>query len=119
MQIHSPAALAFTFVLLMAASHASADEAALAARIAQLEARLEKVERELDERFSDDRWKDPILWSRIRKNMSESDIHKLLGDPTRVEEHIFTTWYYHKTSIDHSHVWFDEGKVLGWEGIDR
>ena len=51
--------------------------------------------------------------------MSENDVRKLLGKPTRVEQAIFTTWYYHKTSIDHSHVWFDEGKVLGFQGLDR
>ncbi len=99
--------------------HAHADTAALEKRVAELEARLHKVERMLDERFADDRWKEPILWSRITKDMTESDIRKLLGKPARVEKAIFTTWYYHKTSKDHSHVWFDEGKVLGWEGLDN
>ena len=51
--------------------------------------------------------------------MSETDVRKLLGNPARKEEAIFPTWYYHKTSKDHSHVWFDEGKVLGWEGLER
>jgi hypothetical protein len=116
---NSPATLIVLSILSLPSSHAQADDAALAERIAELEARVEKLERLLDEKFADDRWKDPILWSRIRKNMSESDIRKLLGKPARVEDHIFTTWYYHKTSKDHSHVWFDEGKVLGWEGLDR
>ncbi len=116
---NSPVALIILFVLYFPSSLVQADDVALAERIAELEARLEKVERLLDERFADDRWKDPILWSRIRKNMSETDIRKLLGKPARVEDHIFTTWYYHKTSKDHSHVWFDEGKVLGWEGLER
>ena len=116
---NSPAALIMLFVLCFPSSFVQADDDALAKRVAELEARLEKVERLLDEKFADDRWKDPILWSRIRKNMSETDIRKLLGKPIRVENHIFTTWYYHKTSKDHSHVWFDEGKVLGWEGLDR
>ena len=109
----------FLFVLYFPSSHVLSDDAALEDRIAELEARVEKLERLLDEKFADDRWKDPILWSRIRKNMSETDIRKLLGKPARVENHIFTTWYYHKTSKDHSHVWFDEGKVLGWEGLER
>ena len=116
---NSTAALIVLSVLYLPLGIVRADDAALAERIADLEARLEKVERLLDEKFADDRWKDPILWSRIRKNMSETDIRKLLGKPARVEEHVFTTWYYHKTSKDHSHVWFDEGKVLGWEGLDR
>ena len=106
-------------VLFFLSSRVQADDIAIEQRIVELEARVEKLERLLDEKFADDRWKDPILWSRIRKNMSETDIRKLLGKPARVEDHIFTTWYYHKTSKDHSHVWFDEGKVLGWEGLQR
>lgn len=119
MSRNSPAALIILFAVYVPSGLARADDAALAERIAELEARLEKVERLLEERLADDRWRDPILWSRIRKNMSETDIRKLLGKPARVEEHIFTTWYYHKTSKDHSHVWFDEGKVLGWEGLEK
>jgi outer membrane protein assembly factor BamE (lipoprotein component of BamABCDE complex) len=101
------------------ASQALADDAALEDRVNELEARLEKLERLVDEKFADDRWQEPVLWSRIRPGMSESDVRTLLGKPARVEEAIFTTWYYHETSRDHSHVWFDEGKVLGWEGLDR
>ncbi len=106
-------------VSLLFPGYAWADEPALEKRIAELEARVQKLERMLDEKFADDRWKDGILWSRLKTGMSESDVRKLLGKPARVEEAIFTTWYYHKTSIDHSHVWFDEGKVLGWQGLDN
>jgi hypothetical protein len=88
-------------------------------RVLELEARVQKMERLLDEKFADDRWRDGILWTRVRPGMSEADVRKLLGKPARVETAIFTTWYYHKTSIDHSYVWFDEGKVLGWQGLDR
>ncbi len=107
------------FGLFFIYSPLQADTAALEQRITELENRLQKVERLLDEKFADDRWRDPILWSRIRPGMSESDVRKLLGKPNRIEKAIFTTWYYHKTSIDHSHVWFDEGKVLGWQGLDK
>ena len=116
---NSPAALIVLAILYFPLFHVQADDADLSERIAELEARMEKLERLLDEKFADDRWKDPILWSRIRPGMSETDVRKLLGKPARKEEAIFTTWYYHKTSKDHSHVWFDEGKVLGWEGLDR
>ena len=119
MSKNSTAALIISLALYFPSSHIQADDDALAERVSELEARVEKLERLLDEKFADDRWKDPILWSRIRKDMSEEDIRKLLGKPNRIENHIFTTWYYHKTSKDHSHVWFDEGKVLGWEGLDR
>jgi hypothetical protein len=113
-----PGTLIVLSVLFFLSSHVQADDD-LAQRIAELEARVEKLERLLDEKFADDRWKDPILWSRIRIGMSETDVRKLLGKPAKKEKAIFTTWYYHKTSKDHSHVWFDEGKVLGWEGLDR
>jgi hypothetical protein len=117
---NNPAGALITLLLLFFLSaQARADDAVLEKRIIELEARVEKMERLLDERFSDDRWKEPILWSRIRMGMSEEDIRKLLGEPARKEKAIFTTWYYHETSKDHAHVWFDEGKVLGWEGLDR
>lgn len=97
----------------------AANDPVLQQRISELEARVLQLERALKEKFADDRWKEPVLWSRIRPGMTESDVRKLLGDPTRVEEAIFTTWYYHKTSKLHSHVWFDEGEVLGWQGLER
>jgi hypothetical protein len=105
--------------ILFSSSQVLAGDAALEKRVSELEARVAKLERLLDEKFADDRWKESVLWSRIRTGMSESDVRTLLGKPARIEEAIFTTWYYHKTSRDHSHVWFDEGKVLGWEGLDR
>lgn len=106
------------FALLICSSQAQGDDLSLEQRVAELESRVQKLEGLLDEKFADDRWKDGILWSRIRPGMSEEDVRKLLGKPARVEEAIFTTWYYHETSKLHSHVWFDEGKVLGWEGLE-
>ena len=112
-------ALLTLFVLLISSNQAQADDAALEQRVAELESRVQKLEKLLGEKFADDRWKEPILWSRIRLGMGYEDVRKLLGKPARVEQSIFTTWYYHKTSTDHSHVWFDEGKVLGWEGLEQ
>ena len=106
-------------ILLTMTQPLRADNAALEQRVAELEHAVQQMQRLLDEKFADDRWKEPILWSRIRPGMTESDVRKLLGKPTRIEQAIFTTWYYHETSRDHSHVWFDEGKVLGFEGLDR
>ena len=115
---HGSALIAFAMFLVFS-SQMLADEATLTQRVAEPKSRVQKLEQLLDEKFADDRWKDPILWSRIRLGMSQGDIRKLLGKPARVEEAIFTTWYYHKTSKDHSHVWFDEGKVLRWEGLEK
>ena len=116
---NSQGALIALLLLFFLSGQAQAADVVLEKRIIELEARVEKLERLLDEKFADDRWRDPVLWSRIRMGMSETDVRKLLGKPAKKEEAIFTTWYYHKTSKDHSHVWFDEGKVLGWEGLER
>ena len=97
---------------------AQADESTLLQRIVDLEKRVTSLEQALEEVSSKDRWKDPILWQRIKKEMSTGDMRKLLGQPARVEEQIFTTWYYHPSSKLHSYVWFDEGKVLGWKAPD-
>ena len=118
--LNNPAGALITLSLLFFLSgQARADDTVLEERVIELEARVEKLERLLDERFADDRWKDGILWSRIRAGMSEEDIRKLLGKPARIEQAIFTTWYFHKTSKDQAYVWFDEGKVLGWEGLEQ
>jgi hypothetical protein len=106
------------FVLLICSQQAQAESASLEQRVADLEIQVQKLQQLLDEKFADDRWRDGILWSRLRPGMSEDDVRKLLGKPARVEEAIFTTWYYHKSSKLHSHVWFDEGKLLGWEGLE-
>jgi len=111
--------LAALSVLMVFSYQAQADDASLEQRVAELESRVQQLEQMLDEKFADDRWQDGILWSRIRPGMTETEVRKLLGKPARVEEAIFTTWYYHKTSKLHSHVWFDEGKVLGWEGLEQ
>lgn len=96
-------------------SSASADEMVLKQRVTDLESRVSALEQLLEDVSAKDRWKDPVLWQRIKKEMSSNDIEKLLGKPTRIEQQIFASWYYHPTSKLHSYIWFDEGKVLGWE----
>ena len=106
-------------ILLVSTNLVQADETTLQQQVTKLENRVQKLEKLLAEKFADDRWRDSILWSRIRQGMSHDEVRKLLGKPTREEQAIFTTWYYHNTSKDHSYVWFDEGKVLGWEGLEQ
>ena len=96
-------------------SAAAADDATLIQRVTDLESRVSALEQLLEKVDTKDRWKDTILWQRIKQEMSSGDIQKLLGKSSRIEEKIFVTWYYHPTSKLHSYVWFDEGKVLGWE----
>ena len=105
-------------LILSCHAHA-ADNSSLEQRITELEQRVKQLEQSLQEKDADDRWREGVLWSRLRKDMNQSDVRKLLGAPARVEEAIFTTWYYHKTSTLQAYVWFDEGKVLGWKGLDK
>lgn len=96
-------------------SAAIANETYLRQRIVDLEKRVLVLEQRLEGGAALQRWKDPILWRRIKKGMTTSDIITLLGKANRVEEQVFTTWYYHQTSKRHSFIWFDEDKVLGWK----
>ncbi len=107
------------FTFLFICHSAIADDLALKQRISDLEKRVTTLEKHLQNTVQKDLWKDAILWQRIKKEMNSNDISKLLGKPTRIEEQIFTTWYYHPTSKLHSFVWFDEGKVLGWEAPNK
>ena len=100
--------------LLYSASSAAYDNVVMQ-RINALEQRVSALEQQLNDVQGKDRWKDHILWQRVKKGMSEREITSLLGKPERVEEQIFTTWYYHPSSKLHSFIWFDEGVVLGWE----
>jgi len=96
-------------------SSAIASEEYLKQRIIDLEKRVVVLEQRLEGGAALQRWKDPILWRRIKKGMTTSDIITLLGKANRVEEQVFTSWYYHQTSKRHSFIWFDEDKVLGWK----
>ena len=91
-----------------------ANEEHLRQRVIDLEKRVAEIEARLEGGASFQRWRDSVLWSRLKRGMSQKDVQTLLGKPGRVEEQIFMTWYYHATSKRHSFVWFDEGKVLGW-----
>lgn len=108
-------ALTALLVCLLLFSTATADEGALRQQIADLEKRVYQLEQRLEDSDTRDRWKDPILWQRLKKEMSGRDVEKLLGRPGKIEEQIFTTWYYHPSSKLHSFIWFDEGVVLGWQ----
>ena len=91
------------------------DTSSLQQQIDQLTQRVEQLKQQIKSMEQTDRWRDPVYWQRIKKGMTEQAIEKLLGKPARIENRIFTTWYYHQTSKIHSYIWFDEGSVLGWE----
>jgi len=107
-------ALLLSIISLPAAS-LFADEARLQRQVMELSKRVEALEAEMAQLSNKDKWKDPVYWQGLKRDMSEVDVVRMLGKPARIEEQIFTTWYYHQTSKLHSFIWFDEGKVLGWE----
>jgi outer membrane protein assembly factor BamE (lipoprotein component of BamABCDE complex) len=49
-------------------------------------------------------------WRKLTKDMSTSDVKKILGEPHRVDGGTFTHWYYQ----NHGGVIFYEGKVDRW-----
>lgn len=107
-----------TLAILLALSFnrpALSNETDLIRRLLELEKRVTLLEKQLELRHEKDLWKDPVMWKRVTKEMDANEVRKLLGKPGRIENRIFTTWYYHPTSKLHSFVWFDQGKVLGWK----
>lgn len=92
-----------------------AAEADLQKQIDALSQRVKQLEQTISGLSNENNWKDPAYWSRLKRDMPESDVRNILGNPARIEKSIFATWYYHASSKLHSFVWFDEGKVLGWE----
>ena len=97
-------------------SSAGAEEKSLEQRIVELEKRISALEAQLNgaEPIKEP-WKNPATWAGIKNGMPETDVKKLLGEPSRIVDRVFTTWYYHPKSELHAFVWFDEGKVVGWE----
>ena len=104
-----------TFLLYSSASFAS-NAQLLNERLNQLEQRIDKLEQTFQSNQRKGLWKESILWQRIKIEMSEYEAKQLIGNPNRIEQRIFSSWYYHPTSKLHSYIWFDEGKVLGWKG---
>jgi len=104
--------------LLYSSSLMAAEQAILMNMILELQHRVTRLEEQLKAPENSDRWKDPLIWNRIKKDMPDSEIKKLIGKPFRVEQQIFETWYYHPSSKLHSFIWFDEARVLGWKGPD-
>jgi len=90
-------------------------ESAILKRISALEERLSVLEKRVENTEGKDRWRDNILWKRLKVEMPIEEVEKLLGKAGRIENQIFTSWYFHPTSKLHSFVWFDEGILLGWE----
>lgn len=53
---------------------------------------------------------DLSAWRQLRKDMSQSDVRSLLGEPSRIQGGSFTFWNYSSGGA----VTFYEGKVYSW-----
>lgn len=102
-------------IIILSSSSLSAGDASLQLQIDELSKRVAELEQSVHKLSGKDNWKDSGYWKKLKKDMLAMDVEKLLGKPARIEEQIFKTWYYHQTSRLHSYIWFDDGKVLGWE----
>ena len=103
-------------ITLILCSSVAGDEKSLEQRFAELETRIAALEAQLNVTEQiEEPWKNSAIWQSIQNGMSEAEVEKLLGEPSRIVHRVFTTWYYHPKSELHAFVWFDEGKVLGWE----
>ena len=96
-------------------SSAIAEEKSLEQRVSDLEKKIVELELLIEGSVVEERWKDPNIWLRIKQGMAPDQVKALLGAPDRIEERIFTSWYYDPNSDLHAYVWFDEGVVLGTE----
>jgi hypothetical protein len=107
--------ISFYLLLTLLSQAVFADEAYLQQQIDELRSRVLQLEQELASIDNPVNWKDPVYWQKLHKGMPFADVVKVLGKPDRKENRIFETWYYHPTSRTHSYIWFDDGKVLGYE----
>lgn len=59
---------------------------------------------------SDDGWKSVMNWRKLYKDMSPSDVRKILGEPHRVDGGSLASWHYQNGG----RIVFYEGKVDHW-----
>ncbi|EPA95239.1 hypothetical protein [Pseudomonas sp. G5(2012)] len=57
---------------------------------------------------------DKVNWRRLKKGLSEADVERLLGSPTKVEGGLITTWHYGEGDGRGASVEFYDGAVSGW-----
>ena len=90
-------------------------------KIEQLDRRLKKLESFLsisdkphDKKAAQEYgWQNKKNWRLLKPGMTESQVKKILGEPTKVIKGVKTLWYY--PSIYSGHISFDKnGQVSGW-----
>lgn len=107
-------ALAFAF---NATAHEGVRVAQMEREIQEIKLRLLKLESLLSNPSnaqapvtSDDGWKSVMNWRKLYKEMSASDVRKILGEPHRVDGGALTQWHYQNGG----RIVFYEGKLDHW-----
>ena len=79
-------------------------------RLSKLESLLSNPSKAQELVTSGEGWKSVMNWRKLTKDMSTSDVQKILGEPHRVDGGTFTKWYYQNDG----RIIFYEGKVDNW-----
>ena len=89
--------------------------AALEAKIKELEALLNQCKEARENQFSEEHgWQSKKNWRSLEVGMKEVQVTKILGEPVKVIKGVKTLWYY--PSMYGGYVSFDEkGSVSGWK----
>jgi hypothetical protein len=89
--------------------------AALEAKVKELEARLKQCTEERNKQLSEDQgWQSKKNWRSLEVGMKEAQVTKILGEPVKVIKGVKTLWYY--PNMYGGHVSFDEkGAVRAWK----
>ena len=89
--------------------------AALEAKVKELEALLKQCVEARNKRFSDDQgWQSKKNWRSLEVGMKETQVTNVLGEPVKVIKGVKTFWYY--PNLYGGYVSFDEkGSVSAWK----
>ena len=89
--------------------------AALEAKVKELEALIKQCTEARNNQFSEDHgWQSKKNWRSLEVGMKDSQVTKILGEPVKVIKGVKTFWYY--PNMYGGHVSFDEkGVVSGWK----
>jgi len=89
--------------------------AALEAKVKELEARLKQCTEERSKQFSEDQgWQSKKNWRNREVGMKEPQVTRILGEPVKVIKGVKTFWYY--PNMYGAYVSFDEkGSVNSWK----
>ena len=91
------------------------ENAALEAKVKELEALLKQCNEERKNQFSDDQgWQSKKNWRSLEVGMKDTQVTKVLGEPVKVIKGVKTFWYY--PNLYGGYVSFDEkGAVNAWK----